>query len=132
MKFWDASAIIPLLADEPTRERLLKILEADPEMLAWWGTPVEIASALARREREKLLTPGEVYRVRVDLWATANVFAQGHRVRLDISSSNFPMYDVNPNTGEPIGRHTKLVKADQTVFSDAGRPSRVVLPVIPA
>src|SRR5437763_11511491 len=56
VKFWDASALIPLLADEPTRERLLKILEADPEMLAWWGTPVEIASALARREREKLLT----------------------------------------------------------------------------
>ena len=60
MKFWDASAIIPLLADEPTRERLLKILEADPEMLAWWGTPVEIASALARREREKLLTADQV------------------------------------------------------------------------
>ncbi|TLY79139.1 MAG: type II toxin-antitoxin system VapC family toxin [Gammaproteobacteria bacterium] len=60
MKFWDASAIIPLLADEPTRERLLKILEADPEMLAWWGTTVEIASALARREREKLLTADQV------------------------------------------------------------------------
>ena len=60
MKFWDASALIPLLADEPTRERLLKILEADPEMLAWWGTPVEIASALARREREKLLTADQV------------------------------------------------------------------------
>ncbi|MGH8264611.1 MAG: type II toxin-antitoxin system VapC family toxin [Steroidobacteraceae bacterium] len=60
MKFWDASAIIPLLADEPTRERLLELLEADPQMLAWWGTPVEIASALARREREKLLTADEV------------------------------------------------------------------------
>jgi len=60
VKFWDASALIPLLADEPTRERLLKILEADPEMLAWWGTPVEIASALARREREKLLTADQV------------------------------------------------------------------------
>jgi hypothetical protein len=60
VKFWDASAIIPLLADEPTRERLLELLEADPEILAWWGTPVEIASALARREREKLLTADEV------------------------------------------------------------------------
>ncbi len=60
VRFWDASAIIPLLADEPTREQLLELLEADPEMLAWWGTPVEIASALARREREQLLTADEV------------------------------------------------------------------------
>ena len=60
MRFWDASAIIPLLADEPTREQLLELLEADPEMLVWWGTPVEIASALARREREQLLTADEV------------------------------------------------------------------------
>jgi hypothetical protein len=60
MKFWDASAIIPLLADEPTRERLLAILEQDPEMVAWWGTPVEVASALARRERENLISAPEV------------------------------------------------------------------------
>ena len=60
MRFWDASAIIPLLADEPAREQLLELLEADPEVLAWWGTPVEIASALARREREQLLTADEV------------------------------------------------------------------------
>lgn len=60
MKFWDASAIIPLLVDEPTREPLLRVLEEDPEILAWWGTTVEIASALARREREKLLGADEV------------------------------------------------------------------------
>jgi uncharacterized protein len=60
MKFWDTSAIIPLLADEPTRERLLAILEDDPQIVAWWGTPVEIASALARRERENLITATEV------------------------------------------------------------------------
>jgi predicted nucleic acid-binding protein len=60
MRFWDASAIIPLLADEPTRERLLGLLEQDPQMLAWWGTPVEIASALARRERDRLLSADEV------------------------------------------------------------------------
>ena len=60
MRFWDASALIPLLVDEPARERLLALLEEDSEMLAWWGTPVEIASALARREREELLTADEV------------------------------------------------------------------------
>jgi uncharacterized protein len=59
MKFWDTSAIIPLLADEPSREGLLAILEEDPQVIAWWGTPVEIASALARREREQLITAAE-------------------------------------------------------------------------
>lgn len=59
MKFWDASAIIPLLADEPSREGLLTVLEQDPQIIAWWGTPVEIASALARRERENLITATE-------------------------------------------------------------------------
>lgn len=60
MRFWDASAIIPLLVEEPGRERLLARLEEDIEVLSWWGTPVEIASALARREREKQLTSDEV------------------------------------------------------------------------
>ncbi len=60
MRFWDTSAIIPLLIDEPVRGRLLQLLENDPLVLVWWGTPVEIASALARREREKLLAAGEV------------------------------------------------------------------------
>ncbi len=60
MKFWDSSALLPLLVEEPARERLLAILEEDSEVLAWWGTPVEIASALARREREGLLTADQV------------------------------------------------------------------------
>lgn len=59
MKFWDASAVLPLLANEPARPRMLEILDDDPQVLVWWGTPVEIASALARLERDKLLSPGE-------------------------------------------------------------------------
>ena len=60
MRFWDSSALLPLLVDEPARERLIALLEEDAEVLAWWGTPVEIASALARREREGLLSADEV------------------------------------------------------------------------
>lgn len=60
MKFWDASAITPLLTEEPTRDRLLSLLDDDIDILVWWGTPIEIASALARREREGLLTADEV------------------------------------------------------------------------
>jgi predicted nucleic acid-binding protein len=60
LKYWDASAIAPLLAHEPTRGYLLRLLDQDADMLVWWGTPVELASALARREREGLLTADEV------------------------------------------------------------------------
>ena len=54
MRFWDASAIIPLLADEPARETVLRWLEEDAEILTWWGTPVEIASALARVKEDRV------------------------------------------------------------------------------
>jgi putative CocE/NonD family hydrolase len=83
-------------------------------------------------EREVFLEPGVPARVTIALPPTSNLFAAGHRIRLDISSSCFPRLDVNPNTGEPMGRHTHHVVAHQTVFVDADRPSHVVLPVVPA
>jgi putative CocE/NonD family hydrolase len=79
---------------------------------------------------EKLMEPGEVYELTVHLYPTANVFKKGHRIRLDISSSNFPRFDVNPNTGEPLNRHRRMVIATNTVFHDRDRPSHIVLPVI--
>ena len=63
--------------------------------------------------------------------SASNLFDVGHRIRVDISSSNWPRLDVNPNTGEPIGRHTHTVPAEQAVYADAEHPSHVVLPVIP-
>jgi predicted nucleic acid-binding protein len=60
MRFWDSSAIAPLFAQEAARERLLQLLDEDAGIVAWWGTPVEIASALARREREGVMTAEEV------------------------------------------------------------------------
>ena len=79
-----------------------------------------------------LMTPGEVYPVKVAAFPTSNLFKRGHRIRLDVSSSNFPHFDVNPNTGAPEG--TGLVRriARNTVYMDASRPSHVVLPLIPA
>jgi predicted acyl esterase len=82
-------------------------------------------------DREVLMTPGEAYPVTIALQATSNLFDVGHRIRIDVSSSNWPRLDVNPNTGEPMGRHTHLVVAEQTVYDDAAHPSHVVLPVIP-
>lgn len=82
-------------------------------------------------ERETLLEPGHVYPIQIVLPPTSNLFAAGHRIRIDISSSNFPRLDINPCTGEPIGRHTHSVKATNTVYLDAARPSHAVLPVVP-
>ena len=84
------------------------------------------------REREVLLEPGVPVEVTIALPPTSNLFAAGHRIRIDVSSSNFPRLDVNPNTGEPVGRHTRTQVAHQTLFVDAERPSRAVVPVIPA
>lgn len=86
----------------------------------------------ASRERAEAMEPGRVYEVTIEPQATSNHFAPGHRIRLDVSSSNFPHYDVNPNTGEAPGTERRLVVAHQTVFHDAARPSHVVLPVVPA
>ena len=77
------------------------------------------------------MTPGTVYAIRVTAFPTSNLFKRGHRIRLDVSSSNFPHFDVNPNTGAPEG--TGLVRrvARNTVYMDEARPSHVLLPVIP-
>jgi putative CocE/NonD family hydrolase len=79
--------------------------------------------------RQELMTPGEVYRFRIEPFPTANVFKKGHRIRIDVSSSNFPRFDVNPNTGEPLGRNRRVKSADNRLYHDAAHPSHVVLPI---
>lgn len=81
---------------------------------------------------EELMTPGETTEVTITLYPTSNVFKKGHRIRVDISSSNYPRFDVNPNTGEPISRHRRMQVATNTVYHDRDHPSHVILPVIPA
>lgn len=69
--------------------------------------------------------------VSVHLWATSNLFKQGHRIRLDVTSSNFPRWDRNPNTGHDFGADDELAVAHQTILHDAEHPSYVTLPVVP-
>ena len=78
-----------------------------------------------------LIEPGKVYRYEIDLWVTSNVFLPGHKIRVEISSSNFPRFDRNPNTGHPFGADAELNKATQTVYHDAQYPSHILLPLIP-
>lgn len=82
-------------------------------------------------EEEELMTPGEIYPIQITLAPTSNCFQAGHRLRLDIASSNFPRLDVNPNTGEPMGKHTHTVVAHNTLYFDRNHPSSVCLPLIP-
>src|SRR5205823_14378772 len=83
-------------------------------------------------ENPKLLTPGEVYRMAIDAGVTSNVFRAGHRIRLEVSSSNFPRFDRNPNTGSAIADERESRKATQTLYHDHERHSYLMLPVIPA
>jgi len=82
-------------------------------------------------EKPELLKPGEVYKFEIDLWSSSNCFLPGHRIRVDVTSSCFPQFDRNPNTGNEFGKDTKMVAANQTVLHDAKHPSHIVLPVIP-
>jgi putative CocE/NonD family hydrolase len=84
------------------------------------------------REHAVLINPGHIYKITVDLWATSNVFLRGHSLRLEISSSNFPRFDRNFNTGEDIKSARRFVSATNTILHDAQHPSALVLPVMPA
>jgi len=92
-----------------------------------------ILRARFRRSNVKpsLIRPGKTYRYEIEAGVTANLFKKGHRIRIEVSSSNFPRFDRNANSGLPLGTDTKLLKATQTVYHDRARPSRLVLPVAP-
>jgi putative CocE/NonD family hydrolase len=77
------------------------------------------------------IEPGKVYPLSISLWETSMVFKAGHRIRLEVSSSNFPRYARNQNTGLPLGTSAEMRKAQQRIYHDADHPSRLILPVIP-
>ncbi len=81
--------------------------------------------------KQQLLESGKTYEFTIDLWPTSNVFLKGHRIRVDISSSNFPRFDRNPNTGHKFGENDQIQIAHQNVFHDSLHPSHILLPVVP-
>jgi putative CocE/NonD family hydrolase len=82
-------------------------------------------------DQERPITPNEPLEYTIDAWSTSNLFKAGHRIRLEISSSNFPRFDRNLNTGHPLGKDAEMQVAVQTILHDAEHPSRVTLPIIP-
>jgi len=84
------------------------------------------------REKASLLNPGQIYKFNIDLWSTSNVFLKGHMLRLEISSSNFPRFDRNLNTGEDPAFARSFVSATNTIYHDGEHPSALILPVVPS
>jgi hypothetical protein len=82
-------------------------------------------------EKAELMNPGEVYKLTIDLWSTSNVFLAGHKLRVEVSSSNFPRFDRNLNTGEDPESSTRMVKATNLIYHDRDHASAVVLPIVP-
>jgi putative CocE/NonD family hydrolase len=127
----------PLIADlfvkssAPDTDFTAKLVDVTPDGLAKNLTEGILRMRYrASPEHSSLINPGQVYEISLDLWATSNVFLRGHSLRLEISSSNFPRFDRNLNTGEEIQFAHNLVTATNAVLHDAQHPSALLLPVI--
>ncbi|MCZ6892385.1 MAG: CocE/NonD family hydrolase [Chloroflexi bacterium] len=130
VKLWVAS-------DAPDTDFTAKLIDLYPPSEDYpEGFALNISDSIFRMryrdswEKPEMMRAGEVYLATITLYPTSNLFARGHRIRLDISSSNFPRFDVNPNTGEPLGQNTRTQVALNTVHHSAERPSHIVLPVV--
>jgi putative CocE/NonD family hydrolase len=116
----------------PDTDFTAKLVDVRPD-----GYAQNIAEGIVRaRFRDSLESPtliktDQVYEYTIDVWSTSHVFKAGHRLRLDVSSSSFPRYDRNQNTGHELGMDAEFRAANQTVFHDNRYPSRLILPVIP-
>ncbi len=132
------SARLWVASDRPDTDFTIKLIDVYPPNDDYPdGFAMNITDGILRVryrqswEHPTLLKPGEVVPILVEAFPSSNVFKRGHRIRLDVSSSNFPHFDVNPNTGAPEGTGLTRQIARNTVFLDERRPSHVVLPIVP-
>ncbi len=123
-----ASVMLHVSTSAACTDFTAKLVDVHPD-----GAAYNVCDGILRRRYEPAGgdSPGDCTEVRIELWPTSMVFLKGHRFRLEVSSSNFPRYDRNPNTGGVIATETRVVKATQSVHHGAACPSRLVLPVIP-
>jgi putative CocE/NonD family hydrolase len=116
----------------PDTDFVARLVDVYPDGRAYNLTDGIIRARYRAGPAEQLLEPGTPYPFDIDLWATSNVFKTGHQIRLQITSSNFPRWDRNPNTGHPFGQDgpADLRPANQTILHDRQHPSQVLLPLI--
>ena len=131
-------ATLYLSSDAPDTDLFVMLQDVYPPSADWHdGYRLNIADGIMRvryrdgMDRPAMMAPGEVYEVRFALYPTSNRFVAGHQMRVLVSSSSFPRFDVNPNTGEPIGRHTHTQRATNTIHHSPAHPSHVTLPLMP-
>lgn len=123
-------AVLHVSCSTPDTDLVVKVLDVDPE-----GRSFDIVDGILRLryrdgfDRAVAMRPGEVYRVAMDLDATSNTFLAGHRIRVQVTASNFPRYDRNLNTGGDNHRETRWQTADVEVHHSAEHPSHVLLPI---
>jgi putative CocE/NonD family hydrolase len=132
-------ARLHVASDRPDTDFTLKLIDVHPPNDDYPdGFAMNLTDGIVRAryrkswENPEPLIPGQPTEVEIAAFPTSNLFKAGHRIRLDISSSNFPHFDVNPNTGDPEGVGLTRQVARNTVYADAARPSHVILPIIPA
>ncbi|MFB7508571.1 CocE/NonD family hydrolase [Streptomyces broussonetiae] len=114
-------ALLHAVTDAPSTDWVVRLCDVGPD-----GVSRNVVDGTVRPDT----TPGEFTEHAVDLWSTSYVFRAGHRLRVHVTSSNFPRWDRNPNTGEPLDRGTNGRPARQEIAHDAVRSSRIVLPVV--
>jgi len=123
-----------IASSAPDTDFFCRLIDVEPDGTAWnlMSPTLEVLRAKYRHgETEPVyLTPGRPEELTFRLGLTANRFLRGHRIRVQVMSSFFPHLDRNPNTGRPSAIESRLVPARQTVFHEASRPSRVILPVV--
>jgi hypothetical protein len=133
VKLWASS-------DSPDTDFTAKLIDVYPPNSDYpGGIDLNVGDSIVRARyrngptaQAEMLERGKPYEFTIEIYPTSIVFRRGHRIRLDISSSNFPRFDVNPNTGEPLNDNRSSRIAENSVYLDAAHPSRILLPVIPA
>jgi len=117
--------------DGPDTDWMIKLVDVHPDGFAM---PVSEGILRARfregLDKMKLLKPDQTYEYDIEMTGTANAFLPGHRIRVDITSSNFPQFDRNPNTGDPLGSSAKTRVAKQIIYHGARTPSHIILPIV--
>ncbi|MFL9925616.1 CocE/NonD family hydrolase [Herbaspirillum lusitanum] len=133
------TATLWISSDCPDTDFTIKLIDVYPPNADYpEGFAMNLTDGILRTryrnswEQPELMEPGRPYLIHIEAFPTSNLFKRGHRIRIDISSSNFPRFDCNPNTGEPEGRATQVRIAHNRVYLDSLHPSFVSLPTIPA
>ncbi len=130
VKFWASSSAV----DTDFTAKLIDVYPPSGDFPH--GFDLNIGDGIVRArfrnslKKEEFMEPGRIYPFTLKIYPTSNVFKKGHRIRVDISSSNFPRFDVNPNSGEPLADNRRVVIATNTLVHDKAHPSHIVLPII--